>query len=320
MSNKNQLVTIHNGLEKLLREKQGALPKDFNQTRFLQNCMTVLIDIKDIENINPQSVSRTLLKGAFLGLDFFNKECYAIPYNRKEGTQWVKDIQFQTDYKGERKLARKYAQRPVKDIYAKLVREGDLFEEEVKNGEATINFKPLPFNDSEILGAFAVCLYQDGTMIYETMSKSEIEFIKLTYSKTNKEGQYSAAWRDATGEMYKKTVLRRLCKGIDLDFDTSDQQEAFQESSDFDFEKEAEKIEVKKITKSAVEKAFENQDITDAETGEIIEEESRLEHLIDLCISKDIDLFKLSKQKFDKLTEELNEKEIEFLIAEVNER
>ena len=153
MTNKNQLVTIHNGLNKLLNEKAGALPKDFNQTRFLQNCMTVLLDIKDIEKIDAQSISRTLLKGAFLGLDFFNKECYAIPYNRKEGNNWVKDIQFQTDYKGERKLARKYSQRPIKDIYAKLVREGDFFEEGVSNGEAYINFKPATFNISLTLSS-----------------------------------------------------------------------------------------------------------------------------------------------------------------------
>ena len=34
--------------------------------------------------------------------------------------------------------------------------------------------------------------------------------------------------------MYKKTVLRRLCKMIDLDFDNIEQQKAFDDGSDFD--------------------------------------------------------------------------------------
>ena len=88
--------------------------------------------------------------------------------------------EFQTDYKGEIKLAKKYSINPVKDIYAKLVREGDDFEEYIKDGHQTINFKPKSFNNGEIIGAFAVCLFQDGGMIYEAMSKEEIEEVEET--------------------------------------------------------------------------------------------------------------------------------------------
>ncbi|HBJ2611171.1 recombinase RecT [Clostridium botulinum] len=41
--------------------------------------MTVLKDTKNIEKCNEVSKARTMLKGAFLGLELFNKECYAIP-------------------------------------------------------------------------------------------------------------------------------------------------------------------------------------------------------------------------------------------------
>ncbi|WP_242864471.1 recombinase RecT [Clostridium botulinum] len=68
-----------NNLNSLLKAKEKALPKGFNEARFLQNCMTVLKYIKNIEKCNEVSVVRTMLKGVFLGLDFFNKECYAIP-------------------------------------------------------------------------------------------------------------------------------------------------------------------------------------------------------------------------------------------------
>ena len=69
------LQESYNTLNKLITSKLDAMPQGFNQTRFLQNCMTVLQDTKDIEKCQPLSIARTLLKGAFLGLDFFQKEC-----------------------------------------------------------------------------------------------------------------------------------------------------------------------------------------------------------------------------------------------------
>ncbi|MEW9107130.1 recombinase RecT [Paenibacillus sp.] len=223
----NQLQVIHRNLESLLDSKREAMPTNFNKTRFLQNCMTVLQDTNGIEKCDADSVARTMLKGAFLGLDFFNKECYAITYG---GT-----VQFQTDYKGEKKLAKKYSVRPVRDIYAKLVREGDEFTDEIKDGQPTVQFKPQPFNDGEIKGAFAVALFEDGGMVYEVMSTAEIEATRKNYSK-QANGQ---AWTKSKGEMYKKTVLRRLCKNIELDFDTIEQAQAFEDASDFDMNKVA---------------------------------------------------------------------------------
>ncbi|WP_336774232.1 RecT family recombinase [Paenibacillus sp. MMO-58] len=230
MAANTQLITIHNNLEKLIDSKKDAMPQGFNKTRFIQNCMTVLQDTYGIEKCEPTTVARTLLKGAFLGLDFFNKECYAIPYGAS--------MNFQTDYKGERKLAKKYSVRKVKDIYAKLVRAGDVFEENITDGQQTIQFAPVPFNNGDIVGAFAVVLFHDGGMLYETMSIAEMEHVKENYSKKSKDtGKFSKAWEVSTGEMYKKTVLRRLCKNIELDFDTIEQARAFEDAADVDFNK-----------------------------------------------------------------------------------
>lgn len=232
------LKETHSNLEKLISSKMDAMPNGFNKTRFIQNCMTVLQDTYKIEECAPISIARTLLKGAFLDLDFFMKECYAIPY---KGT-----LQFQTDYKGEIKLIRKYSVRPVKNIYAKLVKQGDEFTEEVVQGEQIINFKPIPFNNSDILGAFAVVQYEDGGMEYEVMSADETENIKEQFSqKSYKTGEFSKAWVQTPGEMYKKTVLRRLCKHITKDFESIEQSKMFEESSDMEFKQpQKEKTEV----------------------------------------------------------------------------
>lgn len=222
-NDKNYLVAIHTGLSDSLDKQVAALPKDFNKPRFLQNCMTVLQDGQaDFSKCDANSVVRTLLKGAFLGLDFFNGECYAIAYG---GT-----VQFQTDYKGEIKLCKRYSRNPIKDIYAKVVREGDEFVETIENGNQTVCFNPKPFNDGPIIGAFAVCLYKDGSMIYDTMSVAEIEHTRKTFSKQAN----GKAWTSSYGEMCKKTVLRRLCKLIDLNFDTAEAMQAFEDGSAFD--------------------------------------------------------------------------------------
>ena len=220
---KNYLMAVYEGLDSSLDRQVAALPKNFNKQRFLQNCMTVLQDgTADFSNCDAKTVVRTLMKGAFLNLDFFNGECYAIPYGNK--------VQFQTDYKGEIKLAKMYATNPIKDIYAKLVREGDEFTEEIINGQQTVSFRPKAFSDGEIIGAFAVCLYKDGSMIYDTMSKTEIDHTRNAFSKAAN----SKAWKESYGEMAKKTVLRRLCKLIDLNFETIEAKMAFDDGSDFD--------------------------------------------------------------------------------------
>lgn len=172
----NYLVAVHKGLDESLEKQVAALPEKFNKQRFLQNCMTVLQDGQaDFSKCEAPTVVRTLLKGAFLGLDFFNGECYAIPYGNQ--------CQFQTDYKGEIKLCKRYSSNPIQDIYAKVVREGDKFEEVIENGKQYVNFRPKTFSNGEIIGAFAVVLYKDGSMMYDTMSKEDIEHTRQTFSK-----------------------------------------------------------------------------------------------------------------------------------------
>lgn len=236
---------VSKSLSGLLQEKADALPSDFNQTRFLQNCITVLEDVKDIEKCTAKSIYRTMAKGAFLGLDFFAKECYAIIYNKNVGTkdrpQYVKELQFQTDYKGERKLAYTYGVKKIKDIYAKLVREGDDFSVSVVEGKQSVNFIPIPFSDALVKGCFAVVYYEDGSMDYEVMSTAEIKKTRKDWSKAPD----STAWVLSEGEMYKKTVLRRLLKSVDLAFKNQEQAKAFNDGADFDEKKANEIVDIK---------------------------------------------------------------------------
>lgn len=186
-----------------------ALPKDFNITRFVHNSIALLngneVLIKYMKQYGTEQIKVGLMRGAYLGLDFMNAEAYLIPYGST--------LNFMPSYKGMIKLCIKYSSRPINTIYAKIVREGDEFCEEIVNGQPSITFRPKPFNTAPMVGCFAVCLYKDGGMIYEVMSKADVEQCKKSAKSKN-----SPAW-GFYSEMAKKTVLRRLAKSIPLDMD-----------------------------------------------------------------------------------------------------
>lgn len=202
--------TFSTALSAELESQRAALPADFNITRFVQNSVALLNGNDTLQDFAKQfgtvQIKQGLLRGAYLGLDALNNEMYLIPYG--------KTLKFMPSYKGMVKLATKYATRPIKTIYAKLVREGDEFEEVIEHGEPSIIFKAVPFNSKPIIGCFAVCQYADGGMVYEVMSRDDVEQCRK-YSKAKN----SSTWSEFWGEMAKKTVLRRLAKNLSIDMD-----------------------------------------------------------------------------------------------------
>lgn len=221
---KNEVaVTFGDKLVDQLTIVRKALPKDFNETRFVQNGLSVLNSNKDLQTCNRAELIEGLVKGAFLGLDFMMGDCYLIKYGNS--------VQFQTSYKGSCKFVKKYSIRPIKDIYAKVVRKGDDFQETIIDGHPSINFSPLPFNGAEIIGAFAVCLFEDGGMLYEVMSTEDINAVRNNYSKVS----MSKAWKNSWDQMAIKTVLRRLTKHLDTDFESVEAHNVWEEDSGMDF-------------------------------------------------------------------------------------
>lgn len=236
---------------------ESALPKDFNRVRFVQNCLALRNDNADIKNANPSDVINGLLKGAYMGLDFFSKECYLI----KRGNSMV----FQTDYKGEIKFVKAYSTRPIKDIYAKVVRQGDDFREKVIDGEPSIDFEPLPFNDGDIVGAFAICKFADGGMLYETMSIKDIQAVRNNYSACKN----SKAWTNSLDEMCKKTVLRRLTKHIDKNVDSVEALKAYEEGTEMNFNSKPIPSDIVSNPFSTKEELAEDENVIDVEAVEV---------------------------------------------------
>lgn len=231
---------------------ETALPKDFNRERFVQNCLSVMNEKPELAKINKAELVQGLCKAAYLGLDFMSKECYLIPYGNS--------VQFQTDYKGEKKFVKNYSIRPIQEIYAKIVREGDTFREKIVDGRPSIDFEPLPFNGNDIVGAFAVVLYKDGGMEYEVMTTKDINSVRNNYSKASN----SKAWKNSWDEMAKKTVLRRLCKHIETDFESVEARKVWEEASDSNI--------VRNEKSDEIVDAFAEESVIDVEYQEVDEE------------------------------------------------
>lgn len=210
--------TFSDVLTVALVDNKEALPKNFNKARFVQNAIALINDNPALQKYNQSQLKAGLLKGAYLGLDFYSKEAYLIPYGQQ--------LNFQIDYRGAKKLAKKYAIRPIKDIYAEVVREGDEFEKIVNGNVTTVKFKPKPFSDAKVIGAFAVVEYADGGLVCDTMSLKELEVTRSKSKASN-----SMAWKDFTTEMYRKTVLHRLCKHIEIEFENPNQLDLWNDSN-----------------------------------------------------------------------------------------
>lgn len=257
MAEITEVRTFDVALMEKLNGVNECLPKDFNKARFVQNSMALFNDKPELKKYPQQQLMSGLMKGSYLGLDFLSNEAYLVPFGGK--------LQFMTSYKGSVKLVKKYSIRPVKDIYARVIRQGDELIEKVVNGEPTIDFIPKMLNDGEIIGAFAVCLYQDGGIAYDVMSKADIENSR-SVSKVS-----GGPWKKFYGEMAKKTVLHRLCKHIDIDFESAEQVKAFTDGTQVD--EKTEKPEVENPFNDIDTEQVEDAEFVEVVEGEVVEDE-----------------------------------------------
>lgn len=225
MAEKKNELTFGGSLKNDLMEVRGALPKEFNADRFVQNAVALLngnTTLQDFAKKNGTAqIKANMMKAAYLGLDFMSSEAHLVPYGST--------LNFMIDYRGAEKLVKKYSIKPVDTINSFIVREGDAFEVSIKDNDPVINFTPKPFNDGNVVGACAYIKFKDGTIQYDTMSLKELE-----NTRSHSKAKDSPAWRSFTLEMYRKTILHRLCKHVTLDFEGIEQLKYFNEEMEIE--------------------------------------------------------------------------------------
>ena len=195
-----------------LAENRGALPANFNVERFVQNSVALINGndslLKFAKQYGTAQIKMGLMRGAYLGLDALNQEIYLVPYGST--------LSFMSSYTGMIKLVKKYSTREVKNVFAKVVREGDEFHCGVRNGDPYLDHDECAPTNAKINKVYALCKFADGGIVYEVMTVEEVERVRNQSKAKN-----SMAWDKFWEEMAKKSVIRRLCKTITLDMDAN---------------------------------------------------------------------------------------------------
>lgn len=190
-----------------------ALPSSFNKQRFALNFVSLIQEKPELQSYSKEVLATALVRSAQDNLDALNNEVYIYKgYGDK--------LTYTISYKGLKKMAMEKSIKPIKQIISKVVYEGDTLDEEIVNGEAHLHYKSSLANKKAAIGVFALATFEDGSEMYEVLTKEETDKVK---SKSRNSG----AWKDFEGEMMKKTAVRRLCKNITLDFSDKKQADAF---------------------------------------------------------------------------------------------
>ena len=194
-------------------DSTANLPESVDKQRLALNFISLLQDHPELKEYGAEVLAPIVVRSAKDNLDVLNQEVYI--YKGYGGK-----LTYTPSYKGLRKMAIERSVKPVKQIIAKVIYEGDELSEEFVNGEAHLHYKSTFGAKRNPIGCFAICTFKDGTEIYETMTKEETDAVKA-------KSRNSGAWKDFETEMMKKAVTRRLCKQLTLDFNDNEQAETF---------------------------------------------------------------------------------------------
>lgn len=246
-----------------------------------------------LEKCSKESIANALLDMVVQGLSPAKTQCYFIPYGST--------LKMTRSYFGTMKVVKQLSN--VKDIWAEVVFEGDVLKIRNDNGRKVLESHETDWTnqDNAIIGAYCIIEKVDGERILTVMTKKEID--RSWQQSKNKSVQNAFPQ-----EMAKRTVINRAAKQF---FNTSDDSDIFIEAvnrtteNEFDDNrqiKEAESVqsagqdildkmtgktvteepaedatisEVETVEEAGVDisKMETTEQVIDAETGEILDEE-----------------------------------------------
>jgi len=188
-----------------------TLPKDYSPENALKSAYLVLSEQKDkagksvLESCTKPSITNALFSMVTWGLSPMKSQVYFIPYGDK--------LQISKSYLGNIAIAKRTA--GVKEVNAVLVYKNDLFNIGVnpKTGifeviEHSTSLENI--NDAEIIGGYAVVIFNDGSVKTEIMNIKQVE---TSWNQGYAKGG-SPAHKNFRGEMVKKTIINRALKTV----------------------------------------------------------------------------------------------------------
>lgn len=192
-------------LKQYQAEISRALPRHLNPDRMARIALTEFRKNPKLAECDPRSVFAAVVMASQLGLEpGLMGQCYLIPYKA--------ECQLIPGYQGLLELVRRSGK--VKRIEAQVVYERDYFV--YRTGlNVTLEHEPLFDGDrGEPRLAYAVAEFADGGHHVEIMARTQIEVIRDRGSNSQNAKRWGkkTPWDTDADEMWRKTVLRRLCK------------------------------------------------------------------------------------------------------------
>jgi recombination protein RecT len=204
-----KVTTLRGMLTRAQSQITMALPKHITPEKMIRTALTCAINTPRLLDCEPASICGAVIQAAALGLvPGVTGQAYLIPFwNGKTGRL---EAQFMPGYQGLVDLA--YRSGKVDSIVARVVREGDQFDYSY-GLEDKLEHKPSR-TDGALLAAYAVVrLTGVDRPEFTVMEAWEINAIRAAAKERNK-GKEGTPWIHHTAEMWKKTVLRRMCKSL----------------------------------------------------------------------------------------------------------
>jgi recombination protein RecT len=208
--------------EKVQNAIARALPRHITPERMIRVAMTAIQKTPKLAECDQRSLISAIVQAAELGLEPNTPlgHAYLIPYFNKNTKRT--EAQLMPGYRGFMALARRSGQ--VQGIYAEIVYEKDFFEITYGLNKDLIHKPALNEEDrGQMVGAYAVAKFKDGYTDFEYMDAVEIGKIRKR-SKSPDNGP----WVTDTGEMWRKTPIRRLAKRLPLSIEDSTLQKAIE--------------------------------------------------------------------------------------------
>jgi recombination protein RecT len=187
---------FRNMLQQVAPKLDAVLPKSISPQRFIEIAITTITKSPRLMDCDSMTVVRACIEASQLGLmiDGVLGHAYIVPYG--------KQAQLQVGYRGLTFMAMRTGE--IKEIYADVVREGDMFEYEY-GLDKYLRHKPCD-GEGDISHAYAYAQFVNGGSVFTVMNRKQIDGIRKR-SKASDNGP----WVSDYHQMAKKTVMRNLC-------------------------------------------------------------------------------------------------------------
>lgn len=193
------------GLRGRVEMLEELLPRHMHgqAMRLIAVAMATISRDDKLKDCPTEQFVKCVFDAASIGLAIDGKRGYIVRYKSV--------YQFLADYKALVDLARQNG--VIKDCYGRIVCENDEFEIGEENGEGLLHHRlPTKTPRGPTIGSYAKVILPDGSWRTEYMTLAELDDIKARSPAKDKQGRAVGPWATDTGEMQKKTVVRRAMK------------------------------------------------------------------------------------------------------------